>query len=73
MIAWLFLFHLIPISTQVGLKSLPCVNTNVTGVRAVAGVKSRPNSNRRTVGGKGNANAAPITRRFAVMSGCNAD
>ena len=52
---------------------MPCVNTNVTGVRAVAGVKSRPNSNRRTVGGKGNANAAPITRRFAVMSGCNAD
>ena len=64
--AWLFLFHLIPISTRVGLKSIPCVNTNVTGVRAVVVVTRRPNGNRRAVGGKGNAIAALITRRFAV-------
>ena len=47
-------------------SAIPCVNTNVTGVRAVAVVIRRPNGNRRTVGGKGNANAAIIIRRFAV-------
>ena len=45
---------------------MPPVNTNVTGIRAVVEVKSRPNSNGRAVGGKGNAPAALITRRFAV-------
>ena len=34
--------------------------------RAVAVVTIRPNGNRRAVGGKGNAPAAIITRRFAV-------
>ena len=34
--------------------------------RAVAVVIRRPNGNRRAVGGKGNALAAHITRRFAV-------
>ena len=34
--------------------------------RAVAVVIIRPNSNRRAVGGKGNAHAAMIIRRFAV-------
>ena len=47
-------------------SAIPCVNTNVTGVRAVAVVMIRPNSNCRAVGGKGNAPAALITRRFAV-------
>ena len=47
-------------------SAIPCVNTNVTGVSAVAVVTSRPNSNRRAVGGKGNALAAIIIRRFAV-------
>ena len=47
-------------------SAIPCVNTNVTGVRAVAVVTIRPNGNRRAVGGKGNAIAALITRRFAV-------
>ena len=47
-------------------SAIPCVNTNVTGVRAVAVVMIRPNSNGRAVGGKGNAPAAIITRRFAV-------
>ena len=36
-------------------SAIPCVNTNVTGVRAVAVVTIRPNGNRRAVGGKGNA------------------
>ena len=47
-------------------SAIPCVNTNVTGVRAVAVVIRRPNSNGRAVGGKGNAKAAIIIRRFAV-------
>ena len=47
-------------------SAIPCVNTNVTGVRAVAVVTMRPNGNRRAVGGKGNAIAALIIRRFAV-------
>ena len=47
-------------------SAIPCVNTNVTGDKAVAGVPRRPNSNRRAVGGKGNATAAIIFRRFAV-------
>jgi hypothetical protein len=45
---------------------MPRVNTNVTGVRAVAVVIRRPNSNCRAVGGKGNATAAMINRRCAV-------
>ena len=33
-------------------NAIPCVNTNVTGARAVAVVIRRPNSNGRAVGGK---------------------
>ena len=47
-------------------SAIPCVNTNLTGVFAVAVVTIRPNSNGRAVGGKGNALAAIIIRRFAV-------
>ena len=47
-------------------SAIPSVNSNVTGVRAVAVVPRRPNSNRRAVGGKGNAKAAMIVLRFAV-------
>jgi hypothetical protein len=47
-------------------STIPCVNTNVTGGIAVAVVKIRPNSNGRAVGGKRNAIAAIIIRRFAV-------
>ena len=36
-------------------SAIPCVNTNVTGVRAVAVVTIRPNGNGRAVGGKRNA------------------
>ena len=46
--------------------AIPCVNTNVTGGIAVAVVTIRTNSNGRAVGGKGNAPAAIIIRRFAV-------
>ena len=47
-------------------NAIPCVNTNVTGAGAVAGVMISPNSNGGAVGGKRNATAAPIIRRFAV-------
>ena len=46
--------------------AIPCVNTNVTGGRAVGVVTIRPNCNCRAVGGKRNAIAAFIIRRFAV-------
>ena len=47
-------------------SAIPCINANVTGISAVVVVIRRPNGNRRAVGGKGNALAAIITRRFAV-------
>ena len=50
------------IPSSVRLKSIPRVHPHVTGVNAVAGVINRPNGNRRAVGGKGNAPAAPIIR-----------
>ncbi len=52
---------------------MPCVNTNVTGVRAVAGVIGAPMATVVPSEERETLHAAPITRRFAVMRGCNAD